>query len=136
MLQMFNNNLYTDFRTACNSRDLIKPKCHKTNHGCLAAETGQDQHMKLSHQSHISFLNLFWRENTVSLQALSPLVTHFFLTSPLFKIWDWTLFPTEGGRGWGACVGYFSIYFTHVKLPILKSSFCIHITEYSGCVSH
>ena len=32
MLHMFNNNIYTDFRTAYNSSDLKEPKCHKTKH--------------------------------------------------------------------------------------------------------
>ena len=67
MLHMFNNNIYTDFRTTCNESDLTEPKCHKTNHyriGCLPAETGQDKQMKLSPQIHVSFYSFFHKKHS------------------------------------------------------------------------
>ena len=50
MLHMFNNKIYTDFRTAyehvlipiCYSSDLTEPKCCKNNYYlCYLAETGE-----------------------------------------------------------------------------------------------
>ena len=94
MLHIFHNNTSTDFRTAnkhifissCYSSDLAEPKYHKTK----LNKTGQDQHLKLSPQSHLLFYIVFFDKkrtpevNICGCNSLSPLRFAFF-SDPSFS---------------------------------------------------
>ena len=70
-------------------------------------------------------LQSFLTRNTVSPLAVicgmdsssSPRHSFFFWLH--FKIWDWSLYAQKVLRGW-YCVGFFSIYCIHLRLPILE----------------
>ena len=95
--------------------------------GWFAAELRATFEIESSKPYYI--LQTFLTRNTVNplanicgIDSLSSPRHSFFFWSH-FKIWDWSLSLQKGMRGW-YCVRFFSIYFTHLRLPILE--FILH----------
>ena len=103
--------------------------------GWFVAELRSTFEIKSSKPYYI--LKSFLTRNTVN--SLANICGMDSLSSPrqsfvlsCFKICDWLLSPQKGGKGW-YCVGFFSIYFTHLRLPILK--LILH-SHNKSCKSH
>ena len=99
LLHIFNNNIYTDIRTA---------------------------------YKHIFYQILSYKANICGRNSSSP-PRHPLFSDPHFQNFGLKVVPLERG-GW-YCVGFFLIYFTHLKLPILKLILYSHNRIFKLCKS-
>ena len=99
LLHIFNNNIYTDIRTA---------------------------------YKHVFYQILSYKANICGRNSSSP-PRHPLFSDPRFQNFGLKVVPLERG-GW-YCVGFFLIYFTHLKLPILKLILYSHNRIFKLCKS-
>ena len=129
MLHIFNNNIYTDFRTAYKHLlipisiiwVMTEPKSHKLNINWLLRWNRRTSTFEMEPTEPYLFYKVFKKHiqppqaNICIRNSLSPPGHSYFLI-PLFKIWDWTLSPSRKGeeRGGGMILWYYRKFFLHV----------------------